>query len=420
VSPPEELLVTARARGRRIGRRFREVLASTTAELVGAYARPDVDAAALAAIIGAGARELHLAGVDLLVEVGATGLEPVVIELNGTPAFAHTTPGLDAWEHAYLPFVDLLLGKVPRADWPDVALLSRREPKIPIHDTGLALALAARTGRPTWCLDEHALARAERRPGAGGTGVHVGGRRLSGALVRLGALAWKLLPDDVAGTFINSGRVARRGGRNKLAAQWAFERWNAEHAGDGLRVPIPRGRIARTLGEVEAARRELGGAVVTKVPHLNSARGIDFVARDQPTPALRLPVLVQELLEPAGLATARIDGGRHVFDLRVVVASDQRGFRPLMLRSRRAARPIEALGGPGDLRDCLVVNTSIYEGSRCVGQDTERNILIDDDGWATLGLSAHDWRRVIVIAMLATAAVDRHGRDGGEIPDDDD
>jgi hypothetical protein len=389
-------LVVRQALGRRVAKGFREVLEA---------ARPSG---------GVAARDFHISGVDFMPVVGPAGIELRLIEINSAPAFAHTTPGLDAWELAYVPVVRHVLDGVARADWGRIAYLTNN--KCPVNTSGYGLAFAAATGQPAWLVAPEDLAVAERFGGE----LHVHGRALAGGLRTLGPKPWRLLPPGTAGRFVNGVDIDLRGGRNKIAAQRAFERWNHEHPAAAL--PLPRARVALNVDELLAARRALGGWVVAKVPDLNAGVGLTFLGPDTAPPRAGYPLLVQEMLRPPALAgdTLPLAGfpvaGRHyAFDVRVIVLLLPGGLRPLTLRLRRAALAFEDTSEPARVEELVKVNNSVPVGRGRFRLDHDRTIMIDEDAWGAAPLRRTDWLRAVELALAATAAVDAYGRFAGEM-----
>ncbi|HYW52973.1 MAG TPA: hypothetical protein VE826_03335 [Dongiaceae bacterium] len=417
-------VVCARAAGTSVCAEMRAVLASTHDELVAAYAAQHGPAgrAALTELLAGSAAAFFLSGVDLMVIEDGTRRRFVVIEVNSAPGFAYCTPGADAWELAYERTIDLLLGHAPPAAHGGLALLT--ESKVPVETEGFRRCLERRLGRAIAVLGPAELRAAERFVTERGTVLAHGGREISGGLRYLHHLPWELLPPSAAGTFVNGTGVDLCGGRDKVAAQLAFERFTAAFGPRGLRVNAPPGSVVRSAEELEAVLARLGEHVVRKARHGNSGIGVDFLRGDEEDarrPPPPYPYLVQEMLLPRGaavngahLAAATAGGRPYAYDLRVVVGGFPGGYRPLMIYARRARRSLDELGrfDAADLAaldDFMKVNIAVPQPGGGFAMEEERLVLPDADGFAALGLGVDDYRVAVAESILATAAVDRFG-----------
>jgi len=402
--------VCARAKGLRIAEPFRSLLDTPPAALAASYAarHPGVDRDETTALLCSEARRFYLAGVDLMTVGDARDSRFVVIEINSAPGFAYCTPGRDAWERAYRRTADLLLERLPRAQWPDVALLT--ESKIPIETEGFSAVLRDSIGAEVPVLAPADL-RAVCRDAAGNrVRLTVRGRPLRGGLRYLHLNPWELLPPNAEGVFVNGTDVDLAGGRDKIAAHHAFTLFNDRYARRGLAIHTPPTRIVERDEPAPRSDR----LVVRKVPHGNSGIGVDFVPSSTPAGYRHLE---QQLLLPPGhevddyppLRPLVAGGERYVYDLRVVIGGTRRGFVPLMMYARRARRPLRDLRSldPAVLDDFLKVNIARVARHGSIVLEEERLTLPDAAGAASLGLSRDQLVDAVVQSILATIAVDR-------------
>lgn len=422
--------MVARCHDAMLAEPVREVLASSHAALVSAWlrAKPGCDPHQLTTLLGVGAQEFRLSGVDLMPMRSSDGsLTFRVLELNSAPGFAYCMPGLDAWTHAYVPTIRALAEGLDETDLAGLALLT--ESKIPVETDGFGLCLERFTGRPAWVLGPPEIEQAEQAPTDGGVRMRIGSREVRGGLRYLHAKPWMRLPPTAVGHFRNGTAIDLKGGRDKVAAHRAFAAFEAAMAPAGLRIDTPRSWIiddAAALVEALAALVEQESWGVSKIRDGNSGFGIDFFDPSRVTDRAwpRFPFVIQEMLSPPALAPdgcpgllgARCrgdtDNARYAFDLRAVVHHTLGGFRPLALYGRRAATPLASLR-PGTvtaaaLDAALKVNIAVSTGGG-FRLELERLLIGDAVGWHSMGLSVDDARRAMVQAMLATAAVDRFG-----------
>jgi hypothetical protein len=425
-TPNEKLLVAPRAYGRRLASEVRDLLHCSPDALVAAYlnVNQQADASALRKLIAEGASDFRMSGVDLMPMRHADGrIHFCVLEINSAPGFAYCTPGVDAWNYAYKPCIAALLDAIPKHEWQAVALLT--ESKIAVETSGFTLCLQATTGHPHWLIVPPELERAERQRCESGTLLIVDGRPLRGGLRYLHLKPWRWLPPDAQGHFLNGTAIDLRGGRNKVAAQRAFDTFNSEWISHGIKIIMPKSYVVENSDDLERVISILDGWAVSKIPDGNSGIGIEFFnpaeARYQNWPPF--PFLIQEMLMPPALATAgapalvgaAIGRERYAFDLRVVIVSTREGYHPLALYGRRARAPLATVSRRGSdfraaLDAVLKVNISVPNADGGFHLEMDRLLLADDEGWHAMGLSSTAALEAITQAILATSAVDRYGR----------
>ena len=227
------------------------------------------------------------------------------------------------------------------------------------------------------------------------------------------------------------------GGRNKAVAALAYEQYNTELStsapGLQLRVPLTRRDVRKA--EVPALVRAMGGHAVVKVPYSNAGQGVYTITNATELDAfMALPeayekLIVQALVgrrewlpsTPPQSALFHVgtrpdkNGSSHVFDLRFMVAGSPsgEGFRPVAIYARRARAPLKAtLDGGEDSWAMLGTNLSVqkipgHQDHTAWATETDRLVLMSQEGFDALGLDADDLINAYVQTVLSSIAVDK-------------
>lgn len=395
-----------------IARRFRE-------------RHPAVSLAALAEVLAYPCAYLAWAGSDLLHAVDKDGQHHMVlIETNSCPSGQKSMPALpgDSPSGGYRRLCETLWPCLPpEAGW---AVLYDKNP---LEARGYAMTLADYLGTE--------IHLAELRPRMANQAIRFDQgyleireeagrwRRIRMALRYVTRRPWISLPLTSETRFHNPVIACLAGGRNKLMAHKAYQRLNHALDATGLQIRTPATVCDVPVAEVPHWVEALGGKAVVKVPYSNAGQGIDIVTepshlcRFLATPHPYDLFIVQRLLTAAPHAAGEAEmvqlgtvsnacNERYVFDLRMMVGSGPRGFRPIAAYARRARDPMGSRMASDAWRQ-YGTNLS-YQDERGEWQtDDSRLIPLSEQEFESLGLGLDELIDAYVQTVLATVAIDR-------------
>ncbi|KAI8867536.1 hypothetical protein GQ42DRAFT_171647 [Ramicandelaber brevisporus] len=245
---------------------------------------------------------------------------------------------------------------------------------------------------------------------------------------------WRRIPIVTRTRVISSMVPCLAGGYNKAMASKAYTQFNDEHdvQSSGLQINIPYTVADIEKKQVPQLVHDMGGHAVIKVPCGHSGKGVYTITNEMELADFMEEehhygkFIVQSLIGGAGWSSQTSkgkvfhagtmpdqNGDKYVYDLRIVVVTDDDGFRPVSLSARRARKPLS-----NDLADITVDGSSSWEmlGTNLTGIDPtdgsrtfddDRLILMDMDGFDTLGLGMDDLIDGYIQTVLATIAIDR-------------
>ena len=238
---------------------------------------------------------------------------------------------------------------------------------------------------------------------------------------------WNRLPITCRTKILNPVLACLAGGRNKMVAAKAYDFFNGELAGSGLRIYAPE--TIRDVAKVEVPLwvSRWGGQAVVKVPYSNAGQGVFTITNKEELAAFmdrELPYdryIVQSLIGnyhwSSNTAAGRYfhvgtipdkKGRTHVCDIRLMVSSTPEGIRPLACYSRRARLPLadELIGGE-DSWAMLGTNLSEKLGDNQWSSDVNRLLLMDRRDFNRLGVGLDDLIEAYIQTVLSTVAIDR-------------
>ncbi|RKP25791.1 hypothetical protein SYNPS1DRAFT_15157, partial [Syncephalis pseudoplumigaleata] len=211
-------------------------------------------------------------------------------------------------------------------------------------------------------------------------------------------------------------------------AALAYEFLNAELSGTGLQVRTPITRRNVTLGEIPLLIRSLGGHAVIKVPYSNAGQGVFTITNEDELAAfMALPhkyqkFIVQSLVGNASWSSQTRAGcfyhvgtvpnrKNHTFasDLRVMIAGDEAGFRPIAIYGRRARRPLlRHLDDDPEATswEMLGTNLSLKLPDGTWTTESTRLVLMDRKDFNHLGVGLDDLIDAYVQTALSVMAID--------------
>ncbi len=217
------------------------------------------------------------------------------------------------------------------------------------------------------------------------------------------------------------------GGRNKMVAAKAYDLYNAELDGYGLKINIPE-----TIWDVEKAEiplwvAKMGGQAVIKIPYSNAGQGVFTITNQQELDDFMKiefeyrRFIVQSLIGNFNWSSSSSEGKFYhvgtipnqkgetfVTDVRMMVSSTPEGIRPLCVYSRRAAKPLaDQLTDGSSSWDMLGTNLSVKEADNEWSSDTSRLMLMDRRDFNKLGLGLDDLIEGFIQTVLSTIAIDK-------------
>ncbi len=239
---------------------------------------------------------------------------------------------------------------------------------------------------------------------------------------------WTRIPVVTKTAIYNPIVACLTGGRNKLMASKAYELYNADIMDSGLKIITPHTINDLSKLEVPLAIKSLGGMGVIKIPYSNAGQGVYTIVSDEELEAfnkLDLPYdqyIVQSLIGNYNWSSKSPEGQLYhvgtvpdkknkrsfVADLRFMICSTPKGFRPVSIYARKAAKPlVDDLVNSQDSWGILGTNLSIKLGENKWDSDTARLVLMDRKDFNTLGLGLDDLIEAFIQTVLSVVAIDK-------------
>lgn len=237
---------------------------------------------------------------------------------------------------------------------------------------------------------------------------------------------WSRFPIRTRTRVLNPIIACLAGGRNKLVASKAYELYNAQLVGTGLRVRAPTTVPDVSIEEIPLAVARFGGQAVIKDPYSNAGQGVFPILSETDLQAfldLRHNYdrfIVQSLIGNYAWSSTQESGryyhvgtmpDRHgdiyAADLRMMICSGPDGFRPVAIYARRAAAPLaETLSDGMDSWSMLGTNLSLKMPDGTWAAETNRLLLMDRRDFNRVGIGGDDLIEAFVQSVLATRAID--------------
>ncbi|MCB9701505.1 MAG: hypothetical protein H6711_06420 [Myxococcales bacterium] len=399
------------------------------------HLNPQVDAAALRALLTTQPRYFRWAGSDLLHATTAGGnRQMVIVETNSCPSGQKSMPLYEEHDEQGGYRINLENGFLPtvRGRQLPPGELAVIYDKNYMEASGYAAALADLLQEPVHLVEFPDRPYAPRARFVDGVlQVRPEGdewRPIRCAFRYVTQRPWNRIPVATKTVILNPVLTCLAGGRNKLVAAKAYDLYNAELDGTGLQIRTPETIWDVTWDEIPLWIRRLGGHAVIKVPYSNAGQGVytitsqaelDAFLADAPRHYERY--IVQSLignhkwssrssqgrLYHVGTIPNR-KGEAYVADLRMMVSGGPEGFRPLVIYARRARTPLVDELVPGSPSwDILGTNLSIKLADGSFDSDHARLLLMDRKDFNTLGLGIDDLIEAYIQTVMATTAIDR-------------
>jgi hypothetical protein len=393
-----------------------------------AHLNPGVDKAKLLELLATRPKHFRWAGADLMHVTDDSGRRRmVVIETNSCPSGNKSMPLYEEHdeyggyrqllERTFLP--RLKSRKVPDGEL--AVVFDKNEMEASGYAATLADLTNERVHLARW---DHAM---EDPPRLNDDGIlELAGRPIRCAFRYVTQRPWSRMPLTSRTLFLNPLVACLAGGRNKTVAAKAYDLFNADMRGAGLRIRTPTTFWDVAWREVPLRVELLGGQAVVKIPYSNAGQGVFTITNPGELEAFRARehtydrYLVQSLIGNSGWSSMTEDGrlfhvgtvpdkkGRtYAMDLRFMVSAGTDGFRPLAIYARRAREPMTAtLSGAEDSWEMLGTNLSVMNGEGW-GSDTERLLLVDRRDFNRIGIGLDDLIEAYLQSVMATIAIDR-------------
>lgn len=237
---------------------------------------------------------------------------------------------------------------------------------------------------------------------------------------------WNRLPMTCRTHIFNPVISCLAGGRNKLTASKAYDLFNSEIEGQGLRIETPETIWDVSKNEVPLWVAKMGGHAVVKVPYSNAGQGVYTITSQKELDAFMKidqeydRLIVQSLIGNAEWSSKTRDGvfyhvgtmpdkkGHwYAFDLRMAIHATETGFRPMAIYARRAGAPLPKSIGPDfDSWQVLGTNLSVKEDGGW-SSETDRLMLMDRKGFNRTGVGLDELIQGFIQSLLSTIAIDK-------------
>lgn len=396
------------------------------------HLHPEVDAAAVRALLGSRTQVLRWAGADLFHVTDERGIrQNVLIETNSSPSGQKSMPLIseDDDTGGYRRLLEgTFLPMLKRRGLPSGRLAVLYD-KNRMESSGYAAVLADLTQEEV--ILAHVPHTEPQAIDLRGGVVHVRDGEewlpIRAAVRYVTQKPWNRIPPLTRTAMMNPVLGCLAGGRNKLIAAKAYDFFNADMAESGLRLRFPETIWDVPLPEVPLWVERMGGVAVVKNPYSNAGQGVWTITRpeelqaflDAEHPYQRF--VVQGLVGNLGW-TSQTRGQRlyhvgtvpdrhgaiYVADLRVMVGMSPTGPYPVALYARRAPRALApSLDHAPDSWSMLGTNLSYKLEDGSFETDPSRLMLMDSRDFNRLGLGLDDLTEAYLQTVMAMHAIDR-------------
>lgn len=238
---------------------------------------------------------------------------------------------------------------------------------------------------------------------------------------------WSRIPLHTRTRMLNPIVACLAGGRNKMVASKAYDFFNAEISGYGLKIQTPETIWDVSKAEIPLWVAKLGGQAVIKVPYSNAGQGVftiinqseldEFMEMDFEYERFIVQSLIGNYQWSSNTRAGKLyhvgtvpnsKGYTYVADLRMMVNATPDGIRPLCVYARRAAVPlIDKTDDSQNSWAMLGTNLSFKNDDGSWDSDTTRLILMDRRDFNKLGLGLDDLIEAYIQTILSTVAIDQ-------------
>ena len=239
---------------------------------------------------------------------------------------------------------------------------------------------------------------------------------------------WKRIPLKTKTLVINPIISCLAGGRNKIMAAHAYKELNEELKDSGLSIRTPLTILNLSKNEIPSCVAKMGGKAVIKVPYGNCGDGVYTITNQKElntfleTKHFYRKFLVQSLV--GNISWSKQNGNENnyyhigtlpnennevfVYDLRMVVTTNEKGFLLVSINGRSARNPIvENLDDNLDSWQILGTNLSVKKDSNVWETQPQRVLLMDNNDFFQLGIGIDDLIDGFIQTILSVIAIDK-------------
>lgn len=251
---------------------------------------------------------------------------------------------------------------------------------------------------------------------------------------------WTKLPVNTKTVVFNPLVACLAGGRNKIIASYAYQKFNDElnSRGSNFCIRMPYSIInvkKRDIPRLIATDPVLNGKAVIKVPYSNCGQGVytvmnqqeldEFMSIDHGYDMYILQSLVANRnwsssanpkpgqyfhvgTKPSEDDNANPTGDKYVYDLRMTVTANSNGFLPVSVNFRKARKPL--LDDETQIEsswDVLGTNLSVKLDKNSWDTETDRLMVLDDECIEHLMLTEDDLVDSYIQTVLSVIAIDK-------------
>lgn len=395
------------------------------------HLHPEVDPDAAAALLARSNQVLRWAGADLIPVAEKDGVRRMaLIETNSCPSGQKSTPfpGEDGDRSYKKLLLSSFLPCLKRRGLP-AGKLAVLYDKNPMEVTGYAAALADLTGETVLevpCFHGETGHLSWDDQGVLTVQTPEGPETIRAAFRYVTQKPWNRLPPATRTLIFNPVEACLAGGRNKLLAAKAYDLFNAQYEGTGLKIRAPETIWDVARVEIPLWVERFGGVAVVKNPYSNAGQGVYTLTNRDELEAFMDHAegydrwIVQALIGNSSW-TSRSRGRRFfhigtipdrrnrifVSDLRMMVGSGPDGFFPVALYARRARAPLPRFLEPGqDSWEILGTNLSVKGEDGTWSTESHRLLMMDSKDFPKLGLGLDDLLEGYLQSVMAMAAID--------------
>lgn len=237
---------------------------------------------------------------------------------------------------------------------------------------------------------------------------------------------WNRIPLQCKTKILNPVLACLAGGRNKMVAAKAYDLYNAELQGSGLKINTPETIWDVSKNEIPLWIQRLGGHAVVKVPYSNAGQGVyTIVNRHELNEFMKLDFeynqfIVQSLIGNYQWSSKGSKGKlyhvgtipdskghTYVTDLRIMISSGLEGMQPLCVYARRSKDPlVDHIDSSSKSWDMLGTNLSFKNDDGSWNSDSNRLLLMDRRDFNKLGIGIDDLIEGYIQTVLSTIAID--------------
>lgn len=237
---------------------------------------------------------------------------------------------------------------------------------------------------------------------------------------------WNRLPLHSKTRILNPIVACLAGGRNKMVAAKAYDVFNAELEGFGLKINTPETIWDVRKNEIPMWVKKMGGHAVIKVPYSNAGQGVfTIVSEEELDKFMEMEFdydlfIVQSLIGNSNWSSSTSKGKlyhvgtipnqkNHTFvaDVRMMVSATENGIKPLCTYARRAEKPlVDHIKEGAESWSMLGTNLSIKNEDGSWSSDTNRLLLMDRRDFNKLGIGLDDLIEAYIQTVLSMVAID--------------